>query len=456
MKKIFLLFVTLLCINSANAYQIVYPAKKSVTINSPSSFFIGHTDENETLKINGQIVKTNDLGYFAHTVKLNSGENIFVIIGRDNKEEYKITVPKNIENQNPPQYINYDELKYGYINSNNTPLRSTPVNYGINRMSHLQKGVNVYLSGEYSGFYKVFLSNEEFGWIDKNSVELTQDEDTDFSTVFDYRKCEDKNFDTYEFYLMKKVPYKIEENPFKLTIFNLKNSKGAFSIKPHISDKLIGYKSYYEGDKLVLKIRKFPKIGKIKPLDKLTIVIDGGHGGSEAGAIGCSGAKEKDINLIIAKYLQKELIHLGANVILTREDDSYLGLYDRVKITNDNDAQIFVSIHANATIDSKNPNEHSGTSVYYYYDQAKPLAENILSSVNKIAETNNDGIHQESFAVVRNTEALSVLVETAYMINPDDIAKLEQPYFQRKIAKGIALGILNYFKPPSEDKKAEE
>ncbi|MBQ2611270.1 N-acetylmuramoyl-L-alanine amidase, partial [bacterium] len=257
---------------------------------------------------------------------------------------------------------------------------------------------------------------------------------------------EDNEFDIYEFYLMKKVPYKIEESPLKLTIFNLKNSRGLFTIQPTLCHKPVGFNGEYEGDKFVLKVRKFPKISSIKPLEKVKIVIDPGHGGSEPGAIGCSGIAEKDIVMQISKYLQRELKHMGATVILTREDDSYVDLYDRVKFTNDNDAIIFISIHANATPDSWNPNEHSGTSVYYYYEQAKPLAESILSSTVEIAETNNDGIYQRSFAVVRNTKALSVLVETAYMINPDDIAKLEQIYFQKNIAKGISQGIVNFFK----------
>lgn len=448
MKKSFITFLIFvlsgLC--GANAYQIVYPKKLNVTINSPSTFFIGHTDDGEILKINDEIIKTNDLGYFAHTVELKSGKNTFEVIGEQKKETY--TILRTAATQAPlkPEFIAYDSIRYGVVKSDNTPLRSTPIDAGINRLSHLQKGVNLMIAGEYKNFYKVKLTDQEYAWINKISVIFPEDIDTDLSTVFDYRKYEDNEFDIYEFYLMKKVPYKIEESPLKLTIFNLKNSRGLFTIQPTLCHKPVGFNGEYEGDKFVLKVRKFPKISSIKPLEKVKIVIDPGHGGSEPGAIGCSGIAEKDIVMQISKYLQRELKHMGATVILTREDDSYLDLYDRVKFTNDNDAIIFISIHANATPDSWNPNEHSGTSVYYYYEQAKPLAESILLSTVEKAETNNDGIYQRSFAVVRNTKALSVLVETAYMINPDDIAKLEQTYFQKNIAKGISQGIVNFFK----------
>ena len=193
-----------------------------------------------------------------------------------------------------------------------------------------------------------------------------------------------------------------------------------------------------------MKIRKSPKLNAFRPLRGITIAIDAGHGGKEKGAIGCLGHNEKDIVLEISKHLEHELEHRGAHVVMTRKDDTYLGLRDRIDIANEKDSMFFISIHANALPDTMNPLEHSGTSIYYYYNQAKPFAETIINEIITQTGTKNDKVRQESFAVVRNTNALSILVEIAYMINPEDNAKLINPEFQKKCAKAITDGIVKY------------
>ena len=130
----------------------------------------------------------------------------------------------------------------------------------------------------------------------------------------------------------------------------------------------------------------------------------------------------------------------------TRETDEKISLEKRIEITNDNNSDIFISIHGNALPDTHDPLKHRGTSVYYYYSQSKNLAQYILNAVNKETSTQNDGVRQGSFAVVRNTNALSVLVELAYLINPEDNALLIDEKFRDSCAKAISYGILDYLK----------
>src|SRR5574344_545679 len=450
--KRFLILILLLSASfmSANAYEIVYPKEKVTTINSPSTFFIGHIGKKETLKINGQDVSANEEGNFAYVVKLVDGKNTFTFDNETQQEVYNIIKPSDkLALTNSTEKItltNYETPKFGYVNTENSPLRSTPQDFGINRLSHLQKNTNLILTGEDKNFYKIKLTQDENGWIGKKFVTLIE-EQPDKVDIFDYHKSYDNEFDIQEFFLTGRVPFKISEtNPFSLTLYNIDNKTEKFTTNPTLEHKLVGYEGYYEGSKFVLKIRKYPVIGTYKPLKNIKIAIDAGHGGTEYGAIGCSGVKEKDINLQIAKRLKKALKKRGATVIMARDNDIDMDLNDRVKKANDNDAMILLSIHANALNDNQDPNKISGTSVYYYYNQAKPLAENILNSIVTEAETNNDKIHQESFALVRNTNALSVLIEVGYMINPEDNVKLETPKFQKKVAKGIADGIIQYFK----------
>ena len=143
--------------------------------------------------------------------------------------------------------------------------------------------------------------------------------------------------------------------------------------------------------------------------------------------------------------LATELKLRGANVIMTRYGDETVGLLDRVKKTNENEASVFISIHGNALPDNMDPNEHSGTSVFYYYPQAKPMAESILKSMTSQLPFADDQVRQGSFAVVRNTQAISLLIEVGYLINPSDNAFLINLEIQQNTGKAIADGIENFF-----------
>lgn len=449
MKKI---LATILCFVTGQicySLDVVYPKKTNVTINAPTTFFVGSASNN--LTVNGQNVKVHPSGGFAYFVELKEGSNEFELKSDDKILKYTIFRPKKITGKyNPPSLIEYKEIKNLEVTSENSPLRSTPIDAGINRIAHLQTGVLLTADGEKSGFYKVKLGSDNHAWISKSNAKTIQTEIKN-AKLEEYEFTENKQEFIYTFKLNQKVPFEINEGKnLTLKLFNINGcEKNIYTFEfPYSqkigSQKLIGYNGYYEGNNFIFKIRKYPKINKFKPLFGITITIDPGHGGKEKGAIGCLGHNEKDIVLQISKYLEQELKHFGAHVIMTRKDDSYVGLYDRVKIANENDSTFLISIHANALSDTMNPLEHQGTSVYYYYKQAKPLAETILSEINNQTGTKNDKVRQESFALVRNTEALSILIETAYLINPDDNVMLINPEFQKKCAKSIAQGIMKY------------
>ena len=293
--------------------------------------------------------------------------------------------------------------------------------------------------------YKVELSPQNYVWIAKSDVKNSK-QNYDKAILYNYKKQQNKKEYIYKFALSKQTPYSIEENGnLSLKIYNVvanKNDVAQFSFV--LNQKLMGYSAEYSGNTLVVKIKKEPKLNKKLPLKNVKIVIDAGHGGSEQGAISCLGNPEKEFNLSISKYLEHELKAMGATVYMTRHFDRFVSLNNRVKYTNDKNAQIFVSIHANSLPDNKNPLEHRGSGVYYYYDEAKPLSESIINAVCKNMAVRNNGIHQASFAVVRNTSAVSVLVETAYVINPDDNSLLIDDDFKRKYAASVAEGIKNY------------
>jgi len=192
-----------------------------------------------------------------------------------------------------------------------------------------------------------------------------------------------------------------------------------------------------------------------------TIVIDPGHGSiqpggwTDPGAIGrVLGIYERDINLAVALKVRDLLTQHGANVVMTHSTgQTYLSLAGRADVANRINADIFVSIHCNS---HTNP-AISGTSVYYYaptwHSQLSSqrwlrqrLATYIQNEVVKSAGRKNLGILEENFAVLRETTVPSVLVEMAYLSNPEEERLLATDSFRNQIAWGIFKGIEAYFK----------
>jgi N-acetylmuramoyl-L-alanine amidase len=454
-KNIFLFFLLFLIVSAfkCDALEIVYPKSNPVKINADSTFFIGSADSKSELKINDVNIKISPIGAFAQVVPLKSGINNFII--NSGKEKINFIIERlEIDNSKhiPPKFIEYPSIQVFYTNADNVPLRMTPVDSGINRMSHLPKGVRLLINGEMGDFYRVYLNSKLSGWIFKSQVDSESKNANNYQSVvikkIKFKK--QKDFYIYEITLQNKIPFIIkEDNGLTLMLFNVEENKkfdiNDTSFNKNIAfSKIMGYEGYYSDNKFIFKIRKIPKVYSKKHLKDIRIVIDAGHGGDEFGAIGCCGDKEKDINLAISKKLKTELEKRGANVFMTREKDVNISLKDRVQFAKNKDAQISLSIHANALPDGEDPNKNKGTSVYYYYPQAKGLAESILNSMTEKLNTENDRTRQASLALVRNTLSISVLVEVAYMINPNDYAMLLDNNFQLNCAKAIADGIENY------------
>lgn len=188
-----------------------------------------------------------------------------------------------------------------------------------------------------------------------------------------------------------------------------------------------------------------------------TIMIDPGHGGPDTGAIGPSKTYEKNNTLAIAVALRDTLKQAGANVILTRDKDispcdNYSEIEDlqaRVNLANNAKPDLFISIHN----DANNNSDIQGTSTYYSEDSPKNyesqhLANSIQSAVIGTVKSNNRGLKQAGFYVLRNTTMPSVLLETAFISNPYEEARLQNPTFQKNVAGAILIGIYNYYKNP--------
>ena len=252
-------------------------------------------------------------------------------------------------------------------------------------------------------------------------------------------------------------------------------------------------------DRLVIEIgRPAPALvlSPVAALEKaapaLTIVIDPGHGGAETGAVGPGGLQEKDVTLQIARRLAATLSKtLPCRVLLTRDSDTVLSLDDRTSMANRERADLFLSIHANS---SRTPGAR-GSETYYlsleasdklsqeiasrenqaasaletsgaaaapvrnpdldfilwdlaqtaHLKESSELAEAAQDELNAVSGTGNRGIKQAPFRVLVGATMPAVLVETAFISNPEEEKKLASPVFQQSIADAVARAVGRFF-----------
>lgn len=440
MKRILICLISLLfCGVKANAVEIVYPKSNNVTINSESTFFIGNEKPEKELYINSEKVSIHPSGGFLHPVKLNAGENIFKV----GDLEYRITRNENVDYESCVKEVLYNRSKAYQTAKDNVPIWATPYAHGLNRLQHLEKDIPLKVIGEFGDFYKIQLARDDYVWVLAGDI-VKSDEVNSLAKIegFIYNEEPDKRVFTIK--LNRKVPYILSESSgLDLVVYNVSGyPEDKYEFHINKTGKLFGYKAYYKNNsELVIEVKNQPSV---KGLEGLNITLDAGHGGSEIGAIGCLGDREKDVNLAITLKLKNILEQAGANVFLTREDDSNVALYDRVKFSQKNDSDIFISIHNNALPDSQAFSNRSGTSVFYFYPQSKELGGQILKQLVNVGMC-DDKLRRESFAVIRNTESLALLIEVGYMIVPEDNAKITDEKFQQQAAEAIKQGLENYF-----------
>ena len=190
------------------------------------------------------------------------------------------------------------------------------------------------------------------------------------------------------------------------------------------------------------------------------VIIDAGHGGFDGGAVSDDGTVEKDINLSIALYLQEYLAIFNIKTIMIRETDCSVednglntirqkktsDLHNRMKIMEETDNAIFVSIHQNKFPDGK----YSGTQVFYSpktKDESQVLAQTIQDYiVNTLQKDNKRQIKEcgTSVFLMYNAVKPAVLVECGFLSNYEETQRLKSSEYQKKIAFCIAMGIQNY------------
>lgn len=213
--------------------------------------------------------------------------------------------------------------------------------------------------------------------------------------------------------------------------------------------------------------------------------VDPGHGGDDTGAKGAKGLLEKNAVLTLAEALVVELEAAGLDARLSRSTDTFVPLWDRARLANEAGADLFISLHLNAA----RARQAKGSEVYFltlgagdrdaaaiaaqengedgpgarrepqnvvegilddlsqeaYLRESERLAVAIQGQLNKLGGIKERGVKQAPFVVLRGAAMPAVLVETVFISNPREEAKLKDSGFLRKAAQAITQGVRRYF-----------
>lgn len=186
-------------------------------------------------------------------------------------------------------------------------------------------------------------------------------------------------------------------------------------------------------------VKKQPRVPGT--LQGLTIVLDPGHGGNDRGTTGVRNTFEKGLTLKTAELLATKLKAAGATVHLTREADDYVSLRKRVAISHQYEADAFLSIHYDATIDMS----VSGFTTYYTYSRQEELAKAVNNGLDGTLSLRNRGAQPGDYSVLRENRQNAVLIELGFLSNPSEERAVKSASFREQATHGIYNGLLDYF-----------
>jgi len=211
------------------------------------------------------------------------------------------------------------------------------------------------------------------------------------------------------------------------------------TITVELAGPVWGYRTAWSGRDLVLEIRRPPVIDRRRPLAGRTIVLDPGH--PPLGATGPTGLWEPVATLAVALKAKTLLERGGATVFLTRTDSTPIDLFPRTHFAELHDADVLVSIHANALPDGVNPFVNNGTSVYYFHPRSAALARALDRALVAALGVHDLGMGRGDYALVRDPWMPSALTEGLFMMIPEQEAMLASDAGQWRYARGLADGI---------------
>ena len=216
-----------------------------------------------------------------------------------------------------------------------------------------------------------------------------------------------------------------------------------------LARRVWGYRTRFDGRDLLLEVRRPPQVDPERPLRGRTIVLDPGH--PPLGAKGPTGLWEPVATLAVASKAKTLLEQAGATALLTRTDSTPLELFPRTHFAELHDADVLVSIHANALPDGVNPFVNNGTSVYYFHPRSAALARALDVALVAELGVRDLGMGRGDYALVRPTWMPAALTEGLFIMLPEQEALLLSDEGQARYARGVVRGIEAFLRERAQE-----
>jgi len=468
--------------------NIIIPDSDSTSVALSRHRIAANTHPENRAFINGKEVTVHPSGAFVGLVDLSVGETSAEIRVRTPEGD---TRARQLHFYRPdpdaatpppaaPKAIRYSEDQLpvvaqihgrcAFLNSGSGTDR-----LGGARLGFLERGVRLDVVGEHGSFYIVRLSENLEAYLPMRFAELLpKGTPSPHSLTGSATVSGTDAFDMVTLTLGQRLPYianmRTDPTVIEVDIFgadsntnwitHLQSAEGIrsvswdqvgtshFRLYIHLEhDMHWGYHiGYGVGSSLRVQVQRPPRLASThRPLEGMSIVVDAGHGGQNRGAIGATGAAEKDIVLDISQKLKHRLEQEGARVLMTRDRDTDVSMIQRSEMVIASDAHVLVSIHANSIGSATNPDAIRGTSSYYRHHAFQPLAHMVHHRMLELPLSDFGLIGSFNFTLNALTEMPNVLVETAFISHPEDEMKLLDPVFQDRMAEKIVDGLRDFF-----------
>lgn len=259
---------------------------------------------------------------------------------------------------------------------------------------------------------------------------------------------------------------KIADNTFYLTLYNssgtakpdvsgsklmsgcsVSESDGAVTYKFPLSGRVWGFDvSFGKDNNILLTMRSKPtSSSSSQPLEGSVILLDPGHGGDDPGALGVAGKlgpNEAEINLAHAQAIKSKLEKLGAEVIMTRDDDTRVELDERMEMIEATRCDMFISVHHNSIGESTDANKVRGMEIYYHTSLSKSFANNMMDGLTSGTGRTNRFVSQSYYRVTLMYNTPALLLELGFLSNPLEYEKATTKSEIDKVAQSVADGVV--------------
>ncbi|HEX9632001.1 MAG TPA: N-acetylmuramoyl-L-alanine amidase [Gemmatimonadales bacterium] len=341
-------------------------------------------------------------------------------------------------------------------------LPGRPAPYGTYHW-FLPNGTRAQVSGRINDQVRLQLSRRTVAWVDGRDVQaLPAGTPPPGGITRAMRLFRDSGSVTLRVPLPGRVPFRVDEDGRRLSLTVYGVAANADWIQYGPEDPLVeriafeaaaddetrvhidlavpvwGYRTRWSGTDLMLEVRRPPVVRAGRPLEGIRVALDPGH--PPAGATGPTGTFEGDAVLAVARQAAALFERAGARVVLLRNDTLPLGLVERTRAAEAADADLLISVHANALPDGVNPWVNSGTSVYYFHPRAVRFARHVNRALVRRFGFRDLGIGRGDLALARPTWMPAILTEGLFMMVPEQEAVLISPEGQRRYAEGLVEG----------------